>query len=220
MMEQLFDYSDQWHLIKPNKNPGSSGNGILYTSVAFLLEDPDKRWMASWYENLIQKCMLKPGLLTRVPDNSQKQESWDDYLGVAAACIKLSITSIPRQILWYALTHAFIMKTESPLTINAWLGRFPHMWCLMWIAAFPCLKWPLWPALWFAQCFFTFNFEDTSGWQLAWIFLEACDLIGFRFNKYNASMTGIWSAFKIYYSEDHPFIEAIRQKCVLELSKV
>lgn len=216
----LKDYLDPTGLVKPSKGISTSGNGLLYTSVYVLLDNLTLGHLeGAWnYTTVIDQCMLKPGLLTRVPDNSQKQESWDDYLGVAAACIKLNVRSIPRAILWYALRHAFFMNTDGKLSMDDFLGRFPQVWSLMWVAAFPWLKWPMYPILGLIQMTYKFDLSSPGEWQLQWVFLEACKYLGFHFDNYEYAIASLPSVFERYYETGHPFIEAARIKLQSELA--
>src|ERR1035437_4292231 len=198
------EYTDINGLVTPSicTSEKPADNCVLYTSVAAILnfEIPN-------YSQLIRDCYLQSGLVARWKGNNFDQAAWDDYLGIACACIHLRITDIPREILWYGLKHAFIFNTDNKLEFRDWLGRNLPVWILMWCAAFPMLKALAWLPMWLTQLTFKpLDFNDTSSIQLQWLFLLACMELGHVFNpRLAAHQTGITEAFKIYYSKYHPF---------------
>jgi len=199
------EWLDKNGLVLPQPSEKPADNGVLYTSVAVLLgfEVPN-------YEALVRSCFLKPGLLARWPGNNYDQCAWDDYLGVAAACIFRSETKIPRKILWYAITHAFIFNTDGKLESKDFLLRNFPIWPLMICAAFPFTRFIMWPLLWIVQAFFKYpNLNDSSGFQLQWIFLDACWLLGFNFKRMKIHAQKLKAGLRVYYHKDHPFNSGI-----------
>lgn len=184
-----------------------SGNGILYTAVAFLLgfDVPN-------YEVNIAKCYYKTGCLMRNPQNTNGQEEWDDYLGLVAYCILVKNKTIPRQILWYGLKNLFVYDNVGQLAFKAWLGRFVYLWFLYWSAAFPWMKWLMFPFLWLTQLTFSTDLDEIGGdgYQLNWVYLTACKLLGFHFKKYDTLQAGLLQAFTEYYGANHPFVGVIK----------
>lgn len=125
--------------------------------------------------------------------------------------MKLKITDIPREILWYGLKHFFVYNTNGKLEGKDWLLRNFPIWPLLIVAAFPFLRLPMYPLIWLVQSFF----EDpqkmlernyTNGIQLQWVYLIGADLLGFRFKSTELHNHELMTkAFSIYYSKDHPF---------------
>jgi len=200
--KEWLDYNG---LVLPQPNDGRPcDNGVMFTSVAVVLgyDFPN-------YKELVKECYLKPGLFARWKGNDYDQSAWDDYLAVATACIYLKETGIPRDILWYGITHAFIYDTDKKVEGRDFLLRNFPIWPLMMVAAFPFLKYPMYPLLWLVQKFFKDPFEliqqnDTSGFQLQWVYLLGCHLLGFNFNYL---LHNLYKpvAFHFYYHKNHPF---------------
>lgn len=192
-------------LPNPRYDDKPADNGILYTSVSVLLD-----FEVSDYEQLVRDCYLDMGLIARWKGNDFDQSAWDDYLGCAAACVKLKNTKIPREILHYGLCHFFVYNTDGKLEFKDLLLRNAPIWPILFAAAYPSLKFLTYPISWLIQKTFTSPSDllarnDTSALQLQWIFLEACFLNGMYFKLYTDHLKYLPQAFKIYYSKDHPF---------------
>ena len=204
-MEFPVAWLDQHSLVKPQPSEKPSDNGVYFTSVAVLLG-----YGIPNYPIKVRSCYLAPGLIARWPENNFDQAAWDDYLGVAAASIKLGETKIPREVLKYGLLHAGVYNTDGKLTSHDFLWRNFPVWPLMFAAAFPRLKYLVYPILYMVQKFFKdpeelIRINDTSGFQLQWVFLEGCDLLGFRFESHKRHFFLLSKAFGIYYHKEHPF---------------
>ncbi len=188
-------------LPNPKSEEKPSDNGVFFTSIAKFLgfDIPN-------YKELIRECYLFPGLIARWKGNNWDNCAWDDYLGIAATCVKFEVTDIPREILSYGIKHFFFYNTNGKLEGKDFLGRNLPIWPIMFCAGFPKLKFLAYPACWAVQLFFkTPDLSDTSGIQLQWIYLKACECLGFKFKKLKEHEDIIKEAFKIYYSKDHPF---------------
>ncbi len=193
-------------LPNPKTEEKPSDNGLFFTSISVLLG-----FDSSEYKSLVRQNYLETGLLARWKGNDFDQMAWDCYLGVAAACIKLGIKDIPREILWYGITHLFVFNTDKKHEGKDHLWRNLPIWPLMIVAAFPFLRLLMYPLIWLVQCFF----EDpqkmlernyTNGIQLQWVYLIGADLLGFRFKSTELHNHELMKkAFNIYYSKDHPF---------------
>jgi hypothetical protein len=201
-------FLDIYGMVLPNPKTEEkpSDNGALFTSIAVILG-----FDSSDYEFLIVQMYLEQGLVARWKGNNFDQMAWDCYLGIAVACIKLKITSVPRDILSYGFSNWFIFNTDKKKESKDWLGRNVPIWPLMFCAAFPWLKYPMYPALYLIQLFFEdpkkmLDRNYTNGIQLQWVFLVGCDLLGFRFKSTELHNHDLMKkAFAIYYSPDHPF---------------
>ena len=206
----MLDWIDRNGFIKPQKHWVDSGNGILYSAIGVqlgLVNPVD-------YFILIRRCEKKSGLYMRTPDGAFGNQSWDDYLGLILYASKEKFHSfIAENIFIYGLTHSFIFNTDDKLEFKDWLGRFVHIWALCFAVAFPWLKWFAWPILFVAQLFFKFSHErcsmDASGTQLQWVFLEACNNIGFKFKKLEVARRLIPLAMSNYYGNGHPFFRDV-----------
>lgn len=193
---------------KPRSEWTSSGNGILYSAIAVVLEIENQ---SNFFMALLG-CEIEHGLFKRTPDGAFGNQSWDDYLGIAAASIKAGNHRIPFDVLCYGITHAFIFDTDGRLQFKDWLGRFVHLWLLMACAAFPWIKFTLWPVFWVIQLTFKPNLNDTSGLQLQWLYLESLKNLGFRFKKLAEFEAVLPTAFSIYYDKIHPFINCVKKR--------
>ena len=188
-------------LVMPQPSDKPSDNGVLFTSVAKILgfNIPD-------YKEKIRSCYLKTGLVARWPKNNFYQSAWDDYMAVAVASIKFGITDIPREILWYGLKHAFFYNTDKKLEGKDFLGRNIPIWPMMLCAAFPKLKYLFYPYVWIVTKFQSEpNLNDTSGFQLQWLYLLGAKELGFNFEGYDKHEKLRAEAFLIYYHKEHPF---------------
>ena len=190
-------------LPQPDTSGGPSDNGVMFSCVAILLG-------YKFNFNLVRECFLESGLMARWKGNNYDNCAWDDYLGVAAACIKLKEVKIPREILRYGLLHLGFYNTDGKLTKDDFLWRNFPVWPLMFAAAFPRLKFLAYPFLYLVSRFFKspeelIRVNDTSGFQLQWVFLEGCDLLGYRFGGHAEHFYLLSKAFNIYYHSEHPF---------------
>lgn len=177
-------------------------NGVLYLSVAAILG-----FKIENYEEKIRSCYLKKGLVARWPGNDFDQAAWDDYLGIAVASIHLKQTAIPREILGYAFKNLFIFNTDKKLESKDWFGRHVPVWVLMFAAAFPKLKYLLFPFIHLVAHFFNPpNMKDTSGFQLQWIFLVGASKLGADVSlDLSLHQSYLKEALGIYYAKEHPF---------------
>lgn len=206
------EYIDKNDLVKPQITWDSSGNGLLYTGIAMTLG-----FQLDYYPMRVRTCYLYPGCLERTPNNTFGQESYDDYLGTAAACIATGETGIPREILKYGFMDCFIFNTDGVLQGRDFLGRFPQVWLLMFPAAFPWLKWLFALPLFVMAYFLKGNIEDQSGTILQWLIQKSVvNLFGTCYfynrwisrNKFDLKN----DIFAKYFNTGHPFIDAIGGK--------
>jgi len=207
MTTSINEWIDKNGLVKPRKDWVDSGNGITYSSIASILNLFDSSMIAS-VGKAMASCFKKPGLLMRTPDNQFGQESWDDYFSIACLFVYAKSRKTSRDILKYGFTHFFFFNNLDEFSWKSFLGRFPQVWVMMFIAAFPWMKWPLYPALFLIQLTFKQDVNDASGFQLEWLFLRTCNLMGFKFKKYEIARSGIKQAWATYYDSDHPFQSA------------
>lgn len=199
------NWLDKNGLVMPQPNSDHSDNGILFTSVAVVLgfDIPN-------YRDLVRSCYLKKGLVARWQKNDYDQAAWDDYLGIAVACLYLRETKIPREILWYGVKHWFVYNTDKKLEGKDWLGRHPTIWPLMFCAAFPWVSfWMFWVQglvqLFFKDPVQLVKENNTSGFQLQWMFYRGCLKSGNFFDGCRDHERVLSDALKIYYHKDHPF---------------
>lgn len=204
-MDFPVEWLDQHALVMPQPSVKPSDNGVLFTSVAVL-----RGYNIPTYSLLVEGCFLKPGLLARWPKNNFDQAAWDDYLGVAAASLRLGETKVPREIFWYGVRHFGFYDTDGKLSSHDFLWRNFPVWPLMFGAAYPKLKYLVYPILYIIQLFFKdprflISINDTSGLQLQWVFLEGCKRLGFTFHSLWEHEEVLDDAFRIYYHVFHPF---------------
>ena len=190
-----------------------SGNGLTFSSVLILLLNElnpdciDK----PWYEAIVKNCYKERGLLLKAPRGgfSKSQQTWDDLVGVAAACIVIGNAEIPRDILKYLCTHFGFYNTTDKFRWDSWLVRHVHMMALLIAAGFPWMKYPLLPFLYAYSRFMNLNTADASGMQLIWVYHAGCKGLGFHFKKYDAVTSLLPVCFNQYYkSIGMPFKDA------------
>lgn len=211
-------WRDKYGMIVPQPNSDSSGNGILYTSIAsILLLKQNKPIEANQELNRIKDCFKTKGLMQRNPDNSFGQESWDDYMGLLTACLLIKRTDYPRQILWYGIKNAFVFRNEPNSGKKAWLWRFPHIFFIILpVAAFPILSLILWPLFPIALPLMYKLEKDTNemswltnlGLSLAFIgpIIRSKKAIFLFYNKHT-----LQKAFDSYYGINHPFKDGLAE---------
>jgi hypothetical protein len=205
-------FTDKYGMIGPYM--GDSGNGLFYTAMDVVFRDMsvviDQR---EDYHDLVRRCYHKWGCLMRNPANSFGQEQWDNYLGVAVACLVLEETKIPREILWYAITHAFFMDTDGKFENKDWLGRFPQVWVLMFAAAFPLFKYLAFPLAYLISLTFKPKVEDTSANNLQFIYNYGMCVAFGALSPLKRWMSKFPKGFSysnsvgVYFAPDHPFVE-------------
>lgn len=217
----LFDKKSPWiddnGLVKSSKYAMESGNGLLYTSVAVLLSVVTDE-LKTWYLTKIRSCMKRPGLYMRTPQGNFANESFDDYLGIISACIRLNETKTLRDIFWYGVRHLFFFYDKSYFSLStffsSWLGRFPHVFMLCFAGAYPKLKWLVHFPLFIIECLqtpCTVGEIGASAIQLQFVFMTAYLHLYGRNNTFTKWRNAIdlKLAFSIYYDKEHPFLEML-----------
>lgn len=218
-MEKFIDKNGN---VKPQLNCEDSGNGLSYDNIDLMFRDLNGFEYGNADLFLIAECMPIPGLLYRTPGNTYGQQSWDDYLRVACTFIIFKNTFGPRKIIWYAIKHLFFMTTEPGAGLKAWLGRFVHMWMVMFIAAFPPLKYLFFLPFLCMNLLFTPDANDSSGAQLQMTFqyvfkkLYGINWVFKRWlNKFTSQGTDVLEIFTTYYDHTHPFTKVLKENGVV-----
>ena len=152
--DALGEYTDADGLVSPYRmqvgQRNGSGNGLLYTSLAYLLLAVRARQYGVQFAEMVRKCYLLPGLLRRGPAHPD-HEGPDDYLAVGAAAGVLRLGAfggackqVAGEILRYGRAHWWMMNNVDPgrWRWSSWFGRFP--------ALIAHLEWAAWepPPLW------------------------------------------------------------------------
>ena len=210
LVRSIQRWLDRFELVKPQAGSGDSGNGILYSCIylIFLFEIDRTLIDKLWFEEIIQRCSYAPGVLNRTPNNDYGQETWDDYLGVAAVCILLKERHIAKEIIIHGITHFGFYTNKEQSSAAAFLWRFPQVWLLMWPAAFPWMRYPLYPLLWGLGRLMNLGGASANEIQLIWVYHAGCKALGFKFKKYDAATRLLPDAFGAYYGLGHPFKDA------------
>lgn len=215
--ETVNGWLDKYELVKPQKEWQDSGNGICYSTVLIAMADAlgeDVRGIQKHFFFRLSKCEFKPGVYKRNPQGSFGQNSHDDYLGIAVACLIENTDEgvrVAKSILWRGLTSFWFFNNTDKFLWSACLIRFPHVWLVMWVAAFPWLKYPLYPAIALVGMFMDWKKADESGTQLQWIYFYACKKMGFKFQKYDEITAILPLAFSRYYAAGMPFTQAAKE---------
>lgn len=223
------NYLDVNGLVKPQLTWTNSGNGILYTSLAVVLGYTRKEdWV--YYKSVILSCIDSNGVLMRTPDNQFGQQSWDDYLGLAVACLVLGETEIPQHMIWSSICHLGCMlngKGWSDIS-KSFLWRFPIIWVIMGAAAFPCMA-KLYKCIIQAYMFMfkpKVNYHDQSGTQLQFLQLYALSYLGdvkplktwlneLKLSLPTACDYPLSEVMEPYYSSGHPLVEGFKKICLI-----
>jgi hypothetical protein len=114
ILSELQEYTDVDGLVHPNHLPGrsASGNGLLYTSEAYIMLKDHGLFDSALREHflsILASCQVEPGLYRRSPVHPHQQGP-DDYKGVAAASGILELPHIAEQILVYGETRPVKFK--------------------------------------------------------------------------------------------------------------
>lgn len=202
------NYVDSDGLVRPNTTDLDSDNGVLFTSVAQILSH------TNFLQPAIDKCYEAPGLLARKPaSNPSSQEQFDDVMGRAISGIVLGNTKECREILWYGITHFGFYNTDNNLQGKDFLFRFVFTFLYVFCAAFPKLKWLVYPfLLLYVQFMNPSDLTQTSPLQLQWLsalgneFLYGVGCYDSWYNRYKKNTGAKLSAiFSGYYNAEHPF---------------
>lgn len=199
---KIEEWIDTNGLIKPQAHWNDSGNGILYTAVYLALTNFKEFPL---FKLPVQACVWD-GLLYRTPAKQFGQEQWDNYLGLAAIYFFTRDRAAARKCIWYGIKHFGLYDTDGLSESKDWLWRFPQVWVLMWLAAFPWLKLLIFPVGWLTGRFMKPDRVDGSGTQLAWLYhFTFASAYG---SEPDEKMKEIHAQFKLtsreYYSEGHP----------------
>jgi len=208
-MNNIEQWIDVDSLIKPQIDWKDSGNGVLFSAVWLILSGNNREQLlpALKIQAAILECVGKGNLL-RSPTNTH-QEQWDNHLGLGSYAYFFKKKSLSRMILEYGLKHFGVFNTDGKLEFQDWLYRFPQIWCVYFIAAFPRFKFLAYPFALLVSRFMKPNKDDGSGTQLAWLYLHVMvDSFGFGFKKkYNEILAQQKELVSVYYGKDHPIIE-------------
>lgn len=207
-------FTDVHGLVNTQRGLRDSGNGVLYTCIAYALGlRPDLSPLNDvWY---------KEGVLMRTAENTYGQESHDNYFGMALLCLMAGEKYFPREALWACIKRFGFMQNsfEKGDLWKSQMLRFPHVWALMIAAAFPRTKVVRYLSrtflkLWYAVSlkFQPLNSQDASGTQLTWLGYYAIGELGDKapmkafiqkLKSWNTSMNVIESG---YWDRTHPVI--------------
>lgn len=186
-MENVIDpnWIDENGFLKPRIAMDSSGNGLLYTTMYYIIVFRSCNILSKaeidFVNARVDKCKLKPGLYARTPGNTYGQEQFDDYLGLIVWCIVTDNRKLAREILWYGITHAGFFNTDGNLQGTDFLWRSVHIFIGLGIlASFPSLKYLMWPFMWICSRFLNAPLEKM---YLDWLWFYGASLRGFKSTK-------------------------------------
>lgn len=137
LREDIVNYRQNDGLVSPDyrPTPDSTGNGLLYLSLYFILlhrrneiEDTD---FIDFYKTVLN-CRVPsyPGLFYRSFTKIEEQEGWDDYIGLVYASSLLN-APFANEVLLYGQSHKkylifrFFYNDLQPdnFTFKSWFGR-------------------------------------------------------------------------------------------------
>lgn len=214
------------------RKPGdhSVDNAVLFSAIYIILlmrlardqmqNDALKVAMeVGWFEDFIESCRQKNGLLVRYPKDTG-HEAPDDYIGAVAALYAVSDHSTILQWYSWGLTHDFTYDNVDPekFSIEQCFGRFPDFAPFMKAAAgdslnildqFRACSAFLWSAWWDSE-------TDTTSIILNWCKVQ---VLRGRYSLVDAAIrfwqqrwmrvypTGMQSVFAVYFHPEHPFVD-------------
>lgn len=208
----LTSWLDNYGMIGLDKDSPThiTENGLYFSAIHVVLCHKILRDSAMkrrrWFVEKVRKCYLQTGNLARQPNNNTNQEAWDNYLGVAIACMCLNINDIPREILKYGVANLGFYNTDGKLEFKDWLWRFPQVWVMMIAAAFPILR-PLFmlPA-YLISLFMKKKEGDSSGNNLVFMYMYGMKLLGFnKLYTKKVEELKVKENFSLYFKINHPF---------------
>jgi hypothetical protein len=201
------EWLDKYGLVKTHKSDDSSGNGILYSVIYNIFYDSFNRHIP-----LLCLWRSKLGVLWRTPDNTYGNCSHDDYLAFGVRMLIDGNKIWPRMILWSCIKKLGFMRNDYKEKNGLWKSqmlRFPHVWIVMFAAAFPnvILNFLTRNILKILLTVSSTSATDASGMQLRFLNLYAIHLMGNSkplrefIKKYNMA-----EIMKYYYDVDHPIL--------------
>jgi hypothetical protein len=195
-------------MVIARKDGRGGGNLPLYTAITRILDDStDPLWLswASWAHQ------MKFGLYARDPRNTQKQETWDNYLGWIAMSAQINMHTIPKDMIKYGLIHCGFFSTTGKLTKESWLWRHIHLWALAVPAAYPILKLFYRPYLRLIARYL--NANHPGGVILDWLWFYTADKLGMKHEKFKTLTKKLPEALMDQLDHDHPAIALARKLC-------
>ncbi len=201
-------YLDKYGMVSCTKYPifpaYPTENGLLFTAVA-ISSLPKTEENLIDFELLFNNCFID-GILYRSPEPHPKPDSFDNYLAVAFMSAYLNKPNMSKKLLWSLIKHFGIVRGEIFL-------RFPQVWLLLVVTAFPIFKW-----LFLPFCYILSSLQkpilplyNTSGVQLQYVIINTLEIVypqvGFFVRWYTSLLekcSGLGEVFSIYYSPLHP----------------
>ena len=210
-------YLDRYGMVGLDANSPNheTDNGLFFSAIHVVLchtiIKTNMRALRIWYTEKVRKCYMQVGNITRKPGNTEQQQQWDDFLGLAIACMALNITDIPREILKYGLLNLFFYNTDGQLKGEDFLGRFPQVWVMMFAAAFPIMRWIVKPLAWLISLTMKKEQGNSSGNNLIFMYLYGMKLLGMKSYSKKMEEINILENFKLYFKAGHPFISLLEE---------
>lgn len=188
LREEIKPYIDENNLVLPHRNnPGSaeSGNGLLYTSIYYLLLFVTGKLTKDdvlEFSRRVLDCEVvgRVGLFHRASDKTGEQIGWDDYIAVIALAsliganvVKISIRKQSQKRYWLFLRFCYPNLNPDKLRpFKAWFGRNP------WFVAFAKISLGMWfsfvaSGVLSLRLVLSARFGSPSGWHLDWLMVEA-----------------------------------------------
>jgi hypothetical protein len=211
-------HTDKYGLIVPGTdNVTLSANGLYYTAILQQLLKSNKFLVDFHYNEKVESCFKEPGLPMRNPENTHGQEQWDNLLGITLGCEITDNQYILREIISYGIKHLFVFNTDDKLEFRDWLGRYPHLWMMMFASAYPITKYFLYLPLLVISKSFKPSPNDMSGNLLQYVFISTFSaiynnrtIIDKWVQEVNKTVpNGLYGVFSVYFGPNHPFSKII-----------
>lgn len=129
LIYDIQEYIDADGLVTPRKclptDRGITGNGVLYTAelVALLAKrgELSPQYRQAWID-VMRKCQIVPGLITRSPVKMDDQEGPDDYVGYAVGAY-ICNPAMAQEVIDYGWKNKGFFNNEVPGTIRRKDGK-------------------------------------------------------------------------------------------------
>lgn len=195
---------DEMVLARRAPRAGEGGGNLpVYTAITVsLLPEPPSQ---IWFERVSKAHQITPGNFVRDPRNSQKQETWDNYLGWLNMCVNTGDVNTPRAILKHAIKNLGRFDTDNKPDRDDYLVRSLHVFFALLIpCAYRPMRWPFLPVMWLFGKFL--NADHPGGVMLDFLYFDTCRRLGFKFKQYDEVLKKLPDALRNQLDFDHPAI--------------
>lgn len=228
LRDEIEQFREGNGLIAPQPNPThidrTCDNGVMFFCEYYILLKRNGLLTIGDiqdFEGQLQRCMVKPGLVARVPGDTG-YEAPDDYYALYAACVELECYELGKEVLNWGLSHEGSFNTHEPnlWTTDTFLWRQPQLYFANLCAANEVNVFHL-PFALISSIIILFsclraNPQDADSRRLAWLLVRATSPFSWLCRQaskiwfkrlYKTYPNGMKDVAKLYYNPSHPFIK-------------